>query len=139
MMAAQLKHRWSISHNYLAGITAGDWWQLMRENRFAIAPAYWHRAAFITLNSLVNSWYWRKERRQYGDAIDAVQINQPPLFILGHWRSGTTLLHYLFAQDTSQFNFSNTCQGGQSSYVPDFRRSDHTSLRPPRATDPSYG
>jgi len=22
-----LKHRWSIAHNYLAGITAGDWWR----------------------------------------------------------------------------------------------------------------
>ena len=109
-MGAQLKHRWSISHNYLAGITAGDWWRLLRENRFAVAPAYWHRAAFITLTSLVNSWNWRRERRRYGEAIDKVQIDIPPLFILGHWRSGTTLLQYLFAQDTSQFNFANTYQ-----------------------------
>ncbi len=110
MMAVQLKHRWSISHNYLAGITAKDWWRLLRENRFAVAPAYWHRAVFITLTSLVNSWYFRKEQRQYGEAIENVQLSHPPLFILGHWRSGTTLLHYLLAQDTSQFHFANTYQ-----------------------------
>jgi hypothetical protein len=109
-MESQLKHRWSIGHNYLAGITAGDWWRLLRQNRFAVSPTYWHRAAFITLTSLVNSWNWRKERRRYGNAIDNAQIRKPPLFILGHWRSGTTLLHNLFAQDTSQFSFANTYQ-----------------------------
>lgn len=109
-MSSQLQHRWSISHNYLAGITAGDWWRLLRANRFAISPAYWHRAAFISLASVMNSFYARKERRQYGEAIDRVQITQPPLFILGHWRSGTTLLHNLLAQDTSQFGFANTYQ-----------------------------
>jgi len=109
-MGGQLKHRWSISHNYLAGITVRDWWRLLSENRFAVAPAYWHRAAFITLTSLVNSYYWRKEQRQYGAAIEQVRITKPPLFILGHWRSGTTLLHYLFAHDTSQFTFANTYQ-----------------------------
>lgn len=109
-MMAKLKHRWSISHNYLAGITAGDWWRLLRENRFSVSPAYWHRAAFVTFASLLNSWNWHRERQRYGDAIDKVHIDQPPLFILGHWRSGTTLLHYLLAQDKSQFNFANTYQ-----------------------------
>ncbi len=109
-MRTPLKHRWSVSHNYLAGITAGDWWRLLCQNRFAIAPAYWHRAAFITLASLMNSYHWRSEQRCYGEAIEQVQITHPPLFILGHWRSGTTLLHYLLAQDVSQFNFANTYQ-----------------------------
>ena len=109
-MCTRLKHRWSVSHNYLAGITAGDWWRLLRENRFAVAPAYWHRAAFITLASLMNSYYCRAEQRRYGETIDSIQITQSPLFILGHWRSGTTLLHYLLAQDESQFTFANTYQ-----------------------------
>jgi hypothetical protein len=110
MMRAPLKHRGSISHNYLAGITARTWWRLLRENHFAVDPAYWHRAVFVTLASLANSFYRRKEQRLYADAIQRVQIEQPPLFILGHWRSGTTLLHYLLAQDTRQFAFANTYQ-----------------------------
>lgn len=109
-MGTRLRHRWSVGHNYLAGITAGDWWRLLRENRFAVAPAYWHRAAFITLASLMNSYFCRGEQRRYGEAVESVQITQPPLFILGHWRSGTTLLHYLLAQDESQFTFANTYQ-----------------------------
>jgi len=39
-----------------------------------------------------------------------VKITQPPLFILGHWRSGTTLLHNLLTQDSDQFAYANTYQ-----------------------------
>lgn len=109
-MAVKLKHRWSVGNNYLAGITAGMWWRLLRENQFAVDPAYWHRAGFITFASLLNSWYRRSEERQYGRSVEDVRITKPPLFILGHWRSGTTLLHNLLAQDTSQFAFPNTYQ-----------------------------
>ena len=106
--AKPLKHRWSIQHNYLAGITAGAWWKLLRENRFAIDSAYWHRAAFITLASCLNSLYARRESRRYDRQIEQVQITDPPLFVIGHWRSGTTLLHYLLAQDDRLFTFANT-------------------------------
>jgi hypothetical protein len=109
-MAARLKHRWSLSHNYLAGITAGAWWRLLRENRFAVDPAYWHRAGFVTAASCINSLYAVRERRRFDAAVAKVEITQPPLFILGHWRSGTTLLHYLLAQDAEQFAYANTYQ-----------------------------
>ncbi|MFN0195485.1 MAG: sulfotransferase family protein [Planctomycetaceae bacterium] len=109
-MTARLKHRWSISNNYLAGITAGMWWKLLRENRFAVDPAYWHRAAMITLASLINSYNRRKEERKYGAMIERTEIVHSPLFILGHWRSGTTHLHYILAKDTRQFTFANTYQ-----------------------------
>jgi omega-hydroxy-beta-dihydromenaquinone-9 sulfotransferase len=109
-MAGKLKHRWSLSHNYLSGITADAWWRLLRENGFAVDAAYWHRAAFVTLVSLLNSHYRRTEERRYRDDIERVEISEPPLFILGHWRSGTTLLHYLLARDTDQFAFANTYQ-----------------------------
>jgi omega-hydroxy-beta-dihydromenaquinone-9 sulfotransferase len=107
---SRLKHRWSLSHNYLAGITAGMWWRLLRENRFAVDPAYWHRALFISMASLLNSYYRRREDRRFAADVEAIEITQPPLFILGHWRSGTTLLHYLLAQDTTNFAFANTYQ-----------------------------
>ena len=109
-MSPKLKHRWSLGHNYLAGISTRDWWRLLRENRFALDPVYWHRAAFITLVSVANSYYGWREERSYGEAIEKVEITRPPLFILGHWRSGTTLLHNLLAQDTEQFAYANTYQ-----------------------------
>ena len=57
----------------------------------------------------MNSLFRRKEERVFGERIAATTI-QPPLFILGHWRSGTTHLHNLLARDTRQFAFANTYQ-----------------------------
>jgi hypothetical protein len=104
-----LKHRWSLGHNYLAGSTAGAWWRLLRENRFAVDPAYWHRAAFVSALSLMNSWFARREEKRYGAEIARTELAGPPLFVLGHWRSGTTHLHNLLALD-EQFAFANTYQ-----------------------------
>lgn len=83
----------------LLGITAKDWWKLLRENRFEIDSTYWSRAAILTVRSVVNSFYKRREDRLYGAALSEVQITEPPIFILGHWRSGTTLLHTLLSLD----------------------------------------
>jgi omega-hydroxy-beta-dihydromenaquinone-9 sulfotransferase len=107
---AKLKNRWSLGHNYMTGVTFGVWLRLLRQNRFRLSPAYWHRVVVITVASLANSAVALWETLRYGRAIEAVQITRPPLFILGHWRSGTTLLHDLLAQDSAQFNFANTYQ-----------------------------
>ena len=104
-----IPHRWSVSHNFMAGVTAGAWMRILRENRFRVDPLYWHRAAFITLTSLLNSWYARRETRHFGAQVEATEIEHPPIFILGHWRSGTTHLHNLLAQDR-RFTFPNTYQ-----------------------------
>lgn len=109
-MGGQLKHQWSIGHNYLTGITFGKWCKLLAQNGFQVSPAYLHRAAVITLASLSNSVFAAVEGWRYGAAIDRTQITRPPLFVLGHWRSGTTYLHELLAQDTAQFQFPNTYQ-----------------------------
>lgn len=99
-----------MSHNYLAGITAGDWWRLLEKNDFGVDAIYWHRAAMVSLLSLFNSWNRRQEQLEFGHKIEATQITQPPLFILGHWRSGTTHLHNLLAQDDENFAYANTYQ-----------------------------
>lgn len=108
-MPAALKHRWSLAHNYLAGITAGDWLRLLRENRFAVDPVYWHRAAFVTLSSLMNSIHRYREHQRFEKPVAATEV-PPPLFVLGHWRTGTTHLHNLLALDTDQFACANTYQ-----------------------------
>ena len=106
-MSSALKHRWSTANNYLAGITLDRWIELLREN--PISPAYWHRAAFVTAAACMNSFSARKERK-LDPKIRATELTGPPLFILGHWRSGTTHLHNLLALDTENFAFSNTYQ-----------------------------
>jgi omega-hydroxy-beta-dihydromenaquinone-9 sulfotransferase len=107
--SSRLKHRWSLAHNFLAGTTAGIWRRLLRENPSGVDAVYWHRAAFITAASWMNSWYRLRESRLFDAQVAKIAI-EPPLFILGHWRSGTTHLHYLTAQDTEQFGFANTYQ-----------------------------
>ena len=82
----------------LQGIVLGDWWSLLRRHRFSIGPTSWPRALVQTAVSAGNSVGARMERRRYGGQVDAARV-QAPLFILGHYRSGTTHLHNLLALD----------------------------------------
>jgi len=43
----------------------------------------------------------------YNRKIAATELTEPPIFILGHWRSGTTMLHELMIRD-ERLSFSNT-------------------------------
>jgi hypothetical protein len=82
----------------LVGMTLGDWWSLLRRHRFAIDIQHWPRALVQTAVSASNSVAARMERWRYGDRIEAARV-EAPLFILGHYRSGTTHLHNLLALD----------------------------------------
>jgi hypothetical protein len=84
--------------NNFGGMTLGSWLRLLRDNRFAIDPAYWPRALAITLTAVPNSFGAFAEERRFGKAIRQVEI-PTPLFVLGTWRSGTTHLHNLLALD----------------------------------------
>lgn len=92
----------------LYGITLGEWLRLLRKHRFAVDPPYWPRATFMTGASLLNSVLYWYESRTYGPKVADVKI-KPPVFILGHWRSGTTYLHNLLAVD-KQFAYPNVYQ-----------------------------
>ena len=80
------------------GMTATDIWRLLRENGFAIDGPYWGLLAFFGAAGLVNWVKKRRESRTYGAAVAEMEVKRP-LFILGHWRSGTTLMHELLARD----------------------------------------
>lgn len=51
------------------------------------------------LVSLVSEPFRWVENWKYGKAIEETVIKNDPIFILGHWRSGTTYLHNLLSQD----------------------------------------
>jgi LPS sulfotransferase NodH len=92
----------------LAGITLGRWLKVLRANGFAVDWPYWGRAVSITLGSIPNTLLAAWENLLYRQKIRDTKI-APPLFILGIWRSGTTLLHNLLAQD-DRFAYPNTYQ-----------------------------
>ena len=80
------------------GITFDAWLNLLRREQFKIDPVCWPRAAWITALSVVNSAAAKTaetsvRHRDRGHAVEA------PIFILGHYRSGTTHLHELLATD----------------------------------------
>ena len=82
----------------LQGMTLGEWWALLRRHRFAIDLKHSPRALVQIAVGASNSVGARLERRRYGDRIEAARV-QTPLFILGHYRSGTTHLHNLLTLD----------------------------------------
>jgi hypothetical protein len=42
--------------------------------------------------------YWISEAK-FGRRARALKLDKPPIFVIGHWRTGTTLLHDLFSVD----------------------------------------
>src|SRR4029079_1152655 len=99
--------RW-FGPGMLGGITFGDWMRLLRDNRFDVPPRRLLRAMAITAQSAQNSVMKRIEDRRDGAAVNDAEV-QPPLFVLGHWRSGTTHLHNLLTVD-ERFAFPNNYQ-----------------------------
>jgi len=93
----------------LVGITVKDWWKLLAQNKFAVDPYYWLKAAFVIYKSIRNSIRLKQETRVYANEIERTKIEQDPVFILGHWRSGTTLLQNLMLLD-KQFAFPTVFQ-----------------------------
>jgi hypothetical protein len=70
------------------------WLRLIAREGY-LDSGYWARALFVTLvSSLSAPLRWWEEFR-HRDLLEHAPIPHPPIFILGHWRSGTTALHYL--------------------------------------------
>jgi hypothetical protein len=107
-----------------AGITLGRWLRVLGDNRFAVDRPYWGKAAIITLASIPNTLLGGWESLRYSQKVRNTKID-PPLFILGIWRSGTTHLHNLLAQD-DRLAFPNTYQ---TSYPSLFLTSESMSAR----------
>lgn len=71
-----------------------------------IEPRFLPRALLISFTSMLalplNLWQWIR----YGRAIKRQRLNGDPVFIIGHWRSGTTHLHNLMSLDEQLGNVS---------------------------------
>jgi omega-hydroxy-beta-dihydromenaquinone-9 sulfotransferase len=94
---------WLFSSLY--GIALDEWLGLLRKHRFDVDLPYLPRAALMTLTGALTSLIRTYENRKYVAGLTDTQVKEP-LFILGHWRSGTTYLHRLFAAD-ERFAYPN--------------------------------
>jgi len=64
----------------------------------SIHPRYIPRALLVLATSAITAPLRVWERVRYGRRIAAVRV-KAPVFVIGHWRSGTTHLHNLMSQD----------------------------------------
>jgi hypothetical protein len=87
------------SPRFWHGMRPGAWWKLCAAHGFRIHPIRWPMAFMIGLITPINSMLGVAQRVCYGSSIDKTEIKEPPVFIIGHWRSGTTYLHELMHLD----------------------------------------
>jgi hypothetical protein len=87
------------SPRFWHGMRTRAWWAMCARHGFRIHPIRWPMAFLIGLTTPVNTLGGIAQRLRYGKQIDATTIEHPPVFIIGHWRSGTTYLHELMHLD----------------------------------------
>lgn len=103
-------HRYPFySPRFWHGMRLAPWWRLLRENHFRVQPSRWAMAVGISLACPVNEALTALQHVVYGRKLRTTPLAAPPLFVLGHWRSGTTLMHELLAMD-SQWGSPSTYQ-----------------------------
>lgn len=83
------------------------WFRLLGRNRFRVHPSFWHIVIVDTFVCLMHSVLRGVQALFYGRAIRKTELVAPPIFIVGHWRTGTTLLHELMIQD-ERFGYPTT-------------------------------
>jgi hypothetical protein len=85
------------------------WLRLLLRNHFAVSPSHWYVAFIVTFVSLGHVILRYVQDTWYGSQYDRTPIRHAPLFIVGHWRTGTTLLHELLILD-ARHTYPNTYQ-----------------------------
>lgn len=98
--AASRRHKkkeWSP--HFWIGCDAFAWSQLLVRHRFAVHWTKWYVAAAATFVSIFHTAFRLVQSALFGQLVAKTAISKPPVFILGHWRSGTTLLHELLIRD----------------------------------------
>jgi hypothetical protein len=83
------------------------WMRLLLRNRLAVHWSYWYIAVVVTIISFCHTVLRLIQTAVYGRRVARTPIREAPLFILGHWRTGTTFLHELLVLD-ERHTYPNT-------------------------------
>jgi hypothetical protein len=90
------------------GMTLRAWLKLLYSGGYRVAPIRWGMAIIIFgIAIFFNSPLALLQKIFYGRRIRETKLVGSPIFILGHWRSGTTLLHEYMIRD-ERYTFSDT-------------------------------
>jgi hypothetical protein len=96
-----------LSIQFLMGCTLQNWIKLLWQNRDK--PIYWKslpKFIYITLVIILLTPVRLIEKLLFDIKIKKTNIDKEPVFILGHWRSGTTYIVNMMSQD-EQFAVTN--------------------------------
>lgn len=89
-----------MKNSYLtAGIRFRPLLRLLSRNPVTWTPVTISRVLFLLQSSLWSSLFSRIEATTYREALRNTPVPPDPIFIIGHWRTGSTLLHQLMAHD----------------------------------------
>lgn len=103
--AGNMANRLYTGH-YLLSCRLDNWLRLLRENKLVIARERVPQALLISLSSLLLSPFALAESAIFGRRIRRHSLAQDPVFIIGHWRSGTTYLQNILSRDP-QFGWAD--------------------------------
>lgn len=89
-----------MKESYLtAGIKLDQLFRLLRRNRVSFNPRTMFRLAFLVQSACWSSVFSWIERARYAKALQHAAVPDDPIFIIGHWRTGSTYLHQLMNLD----------------------------------------
>lgn len=80
------------------GHSFSSWTRLLARNRFDLEWTLWPAVAVTTAICGLQSILGGVQNLLCGGAIDGTEV-EAPIFVVGHWRTGTSLLHELLTLD----------------------------------------
>jgi len=80
-------------------MTASAWWSMLRKHGFGIRLRRLPLAAVVSAITAANSVFGLLQSALFSARLGHIAVAPDPIFIVGHYRAGTTHLHNLLAQD----------------------------------------
>lgn len=93
------KRRSPLEASLWLGMDFFAWARMLGRNRFAIDLFKAPLVMFITVVAAGNTILRWMQTLWFGRRVRAVPLPDDPIFIIGHWRTGTTMLHEMMSLD----------------------------------------
>ena len=89
-----------MKNSYLtAGITLKHLFRLLHRNKISCHPKYLFRLFFLFQSACWSSLFALIDKTRFSKSLETIEKIPAPIFIIGHWRTGTTLLHKIMSLD----------------------------------------
>lgn len=85
--------------HYLQGCSFSELMKMLWNNRKHLSIKHLSKISFVSFMSLILTPFVLIENLLHARKIKNTKIEKPPIFIVGHWRSGTTYLTNILAHD----------------------------------------